>query len=84
MEWYQIFVKVPDGNGYSDPKMTKRIDEHITSNFPAAFVAPNGIPIKNENGEYEVRCFVPFCLEAVQNILTKNYGLIISRVVNNS
>ena len=83
MGWHQIYVKVPEGNGYDNPRMAVRIDEHINSNFPAAFVAPNGIPIKNENGEYEVRCFMPFCLESVQNILTKNYGLIISRVVNN-
>lgn len=83
MKWYQIYVKVPEGNGYSNPRMAKRIDEHISSVSVASFVAPSGTPIKNENMEYEVRCFAEQSVNLVKFILTTHYGLEISNVVEN-
>lgn len=79
MKWIQIFCTTE--NGYSSPSAAKRIDEHLTSQTAAFFVAPEGVPIKNENGEYEVRVLDARQAVFVQNILTKHYGLTICSVV---
>lgn len=82
-KWYQVYCKAPDGNGYSDARAAKRIDGHLVSSFAAAFVSPDGIPLKNDQGEYEVRVFVGSQLNFVKRTLTDHYGLVITRVVEN-
>lgn len=78
-DWIQIYARAPKGSAYENPQTAKRIDEHISSDFPAAFVAPDGIPIKNDKGEYEIRCFVDTVFTIVESILTEHYGLEITR-----
>lgn len=81
--WYQVYCKAPDNNGYTNPEAAKRIDDHLTSQTSSAMLAPNGIPVKNELGEYEVRVFEGSQLGYVKYILEKHYGLEITREVDN-
>lgn len=76
----KIYCRASEDSAYSDSQVAKRIDDHLTSQFPAAFVAPDGIPQK-ENGLYEVRCFMPQFSFMIEGILRDHYGLEIVSVV---
>ena len=76
----KLFVKAPAGNGYTTPFAMKRVDEHV-NNFGAFFCAPEGIPIQESDGTWEVRIltdatFIP------KKLLTEYYGLEIVREEN--
>lgn len=77
--WTQIYARAPKGSAYENPQTAKRIDEHILSSFPVAFVAPDGIPIKNDKGEYEIRCFADTMSTIIERVLIEHYGLEITR-----
>lgn len=80
--WIQIFCTAP--NGYREPSAAKRIDEHLTSQTASAFVCNmGGLPVKNDAGEYEVRVFMPIQHGLVESILTRHYGLHVTRTVEN-
>ncbi len=83
--WYQIYIKQFKSGQALTPEYAKRIDAHLVEQTSAAFVAPppEGIPIVNEDGEFEVRCFAESSLGFVRFILTDHYGLAIEREVKN-
>lgn len=76
--WVQLWIKVPPGNGFDDAAMAEKIiGQHIMDKFAAHFVAPDGIPLKDAQGRYEVRVLFAPQLEAVKRVLTRHYGLIV-------
>ena len=72
-----MWVKVPPGNGFHDAEMAEKlIGEHL-GRFGASFVAPEGIPLKDNLGRYEVRVLDAAMTERVKRVLTHHYGLAI-------
>lgn len=84
-KWYQLYVKAPEGIGYTNPQAMKRIDDHLVSRTPSSFVAkpPEGMPVQQEDGTWEVRVLDESALSFVKFILTDHYGLEIIREVEN-
>lgn len=80
-KWYQLYVKAPEGNGYTTPQAMKRIDDHLVQMTPASFLAPQGLPIQEADGTWVVRVHMESALGLVKSILTKHYGLEIVREV---
>jgi hypothetical protein len=78
-KWYQLFVKAPEGNGYTTPKAMQRVDEHISQNQLAYFLYVNGMPSQEEDGTWQVRVLSESVLRATKAILTGHYGLEIVR-----
>ena len=81
--WYQIYVKQFKHGTFLTPEGAQRIDTHLNMQAASAFVAPEGTPITNANGEFEIRCFSEASLRFAKVILTDHYGLVIERVVEN-
>ena len=81
--WIQLYVKAPEGNGYTTPELMKRIDDHLMQMTPASFVAPDGLPIQKADGTWEIRVMTSQALGLVKAILTKHYGLEVVREVEN-
>lgn len=84
-KWYQFYVKAPSGSGYTTPQTMKRIDDHLVAQTPASFVAPppEGLPVQEADGTWEVRVHDANALGFVRFILTEHYGLEIVREVEN-
>jgi hypothetical protein len=78
--WYELTVKAPEGNGYTTPQSMKRVDEHLNQ-CNAVFNAPDGIPIMNLNGSFDLRVYEESSLKYVKYILTNHYGLEIIKEV---
>lgn len=76
--WTQLWVRGPHEQA-NTPQAMKRVDEHIQT-AGGLFAAPDGTPIREADGTYEVRVlfgdpgYVKF-------ILTKHYGLEVVREV---
>ncbi len=83
MAWHQLYVKAPEGNGYTTAEAMKRIDDHLMQMTPASFVAPDGLPIKGADDTWEIRVMTTAALDLVKSILTDHYGLEIIREVKN-
>ena len=84
MSWLQMYVKAPEGSGYTTPHAMKRVDDHLTQQFPAAFCCPEDLPIQEADGTWEVRIFDAsndLIVRIVKRILTDHYGLKIVREV---
>lgn len=82
--WYQLYITKRQSGAYVRGIELKRVDDTLTSMAPAAFVAPDGIPIPTTaKGEYEVRCFQENAIGFVRSILIKHHGLLIDREVKN-
>lgn len=81
--WYQIYVKQFKSGQPLSPEYAKRIDSHLNKQATSAFVAPDGTPTTNADGEFEIRCFTSPALGFAKFILTDHYGLVIERVVEN-
>ena len=80
--WFQLFVKVPDGNGYKDnPELMKRVDKTVNI-FSSCFLAPNGIPVQGEDGTWEVRVLQESALSMTKSVLIGEYGFEIAREVS--
>lgn len=81
--YIDLFVKAPPGNGYTTPNAMKRVDEHLIQQFPAMFLAPEGVPIQEADGSFQVRILdtSELAVLMVKNLLTKHYGLEIIREV---
>ena len=82
--WYQVYVKQFKSGQPLGAEYAKRIDSHLNAQAASAFVAPDGTPIRNMDGEYEIRVFSPGQLGWAKFILTDHYGLSIERVVENT
>lgn len=81
-KWYELYVKAPEGNGYTTPEDMKRIDEHLTSQTLASFNVPvfgDRLPVQEPDGTWEVRVYDEGALRYVRYILTGHYGLEIVR-----
>lgn len=78
-----IFVKAPPGNGYTTPNAMKRVDEHLIQQYPAMFLSPEGMPIQEADGSFQVRILdtSELAVRMVKAVLTKHYGLEIIREV---
>ena len=85
-KWYQLYVKAPPGNGYTNPQAMKRVDDHLILSTAASFNAPNFLPVQEADGTWEVRVYdgSDLSLRLVKRILTGHYGLEIVREVENS
>ncbi len=81
--WFQLYVKAPEGNGYTTPQAMKRIDSTLIDRFAASFVAPEGLPIREPDGTWEIRVLVADQLKKVKQFITEGYGLEIVREVKN-
>ncbi|RJQ28001.1 hypothetical protein C4577_00310 [Candidatus Parcubacteria bacterium] len=81
--WIQLFVRAPQGNGYTTPQAMKRIDDHLTQSGLAALKCPppSAMPVQEPDSTWEVRVFSEGVLFLVEEILTKHYGLEIVRKV---
>jgi hypothetical protein len=75
-KWYDLVV---DTNGRT-PEQVRLIDQTITAMFPAAFFAPHGLPIQNEDGTYKMRCWVAESLPGLKRFLQMNQCKIIKEV----
>lgn len=73
-KWYELTVKAPPGNGYTTPQSMKRVDEHINQ-YGAVFHAPDGTPIQNPDGSFDLRVLQESSLRFVKFVLTNHYGL---------
>lgn len=82
-KWIQVYVKAPEGNGYTTPQAMKRIDDRLVQSTPASFVAPDGLPVQEADGTWEVRVHDERMLGFVKSLLTRHYGLEIVREVVN-
>lgn len=80
--WTQLWVKAPEGNGYQTPESIKRIDDHLTQQTAACFNAPDGAPVREADGTYEVRVLAGDP-GYVKFILTEHYRLEIVREIVN-
>ncbi|MFA6252119.1 MAG: hypothetical protein WCX74_01850 [Candidatus Paceibacterota bacterium] len=76
MVWHQLFVK-----GNLDRFAMKKIDETINM-FGGMVHAPEGIPVQEADGTWEVRILEGGSLSIAKNILLKG-GLEIVREVEN-
>ncbi len=81
--WMQLYVRAPEGNGYQTPEAMKRVDEHLVSKFAAMFCAPQGVPIQEPDGTFEVRVLMLAQVGLVKTLLTGHYGLVVVREVRN-
>ena len=81
-KWYQIYVKGKNIET-NNPQAMKRVDDTLTSRFPAAFVAPDGLPISRPGCIFEVRCFSESALPMVKRVLTDYHDLEIISIVEN-
>lgn len=79
-KWYDLTVKAPAGNGYTTPQAMKRVDDHILQHG-GMFHAPEGIPIQNLDGSFDLRVLQENALGFVKYILTKHYGIEIIKEV---
>ena len=73
--WYQLYVKEYTNGSSLTVEAAKRIDEHLNKQAASAFVAPDGMPVRNADGEFEIRCFSENHIGFVESILTEHYGL---------
>ncbi len=81
-KWVQLYVKAPEGNGYTTPEAMKRVDQHV-NRLGAMFCAPEGTPIQRDDGTWEVRVMSESFSTLVEDVLKKHYGLeIVNKVVN--
>ena len=78
-KWYQIYVTA--SNKESEQAMMNRADDLLTTRFSAAFVAPDGAPKRNADGNYEVRVFDPRILPMIKGILVQHCGFEIVNVI---
>lgn len=76
--WTQLWVKAPPGNGYTTPQAMQRVDDHL-QRHGALFCAPQGLPIQEPDGTWEIRCYGAGTDRFVEFVLTKHYGLEIIR-----
>lgn len=84
-KWFQLYIKVPEGNGYKDnPKAMKRVDETINM-FSSFFLSPRpeGIPVQEPDGTWEVRVLQESALSITKRVLIDEYGFEIAREVAN-
>jgi hypothetical protein len=86
MGCFDLYVKAPEGSEYDATREMERIDKHLIRMCPASFRAPNGIPIRENDGTYAVRIYDgnPVTLEFVRWILEEHYGLRCVRLVEYS
>jgi hypothetical protein len=80
-QWIDLYVKAPAGNGYTTPQAMKRVDDHLVQSTPSSFKAPNGLPVQETDGTWEVRVYIESALGLVKSILTQHYGLEIIREI---
>jgi|JI9StandDraft_1071089.scaffolds.fasta_scaffold584416_2 hypothetical protein len=78
--WTQLWVETPPGNGYTTPQAMQQVDEHIQAHG-AVFCAPQGVPIQESDGTWEIRCYGSS--DFVEFVLTRHYGLKITKKVVN-
>jgi len=88
MRWLQLYVKAPEGNGYTTPEAMRRVDDHLTQMFPASLCCPppEGMPVQEADGTWEVRILDvsnALTVSMVKRTLTNHYGLEIVREVPN-
>ena len=76
--YVNLYVKSPTASA-NTPQEMKRADKTLTSIAPACFCAPNGTPIQEADGTFEVRVFDPQHTEYVKNILSAQFGLEVIR-----
>jgi hypothetical protein len=82
--WIQLYVKAPEGNGYTTPQAMKRVDDHLVQSFPASMRVPphgNGLPEQEEDGSWEVRVYHAGSAGIVRAVLIGHYGLEIVKEV---
>ena len=79
-KWYELTVKAPQGNGYTTPQLMKRVDDHILQ-YGAMFHAPDGVPIQNPDGSFDLRIINESSYRFVKFVLTDHYGLEIVKEV---
>lgn len=86
-KWFKVYVRAPEGNGYTTPQAMKRVDDHLIELFfmLAYFVSPppTNLPVQEIDGTWEVRVLDQDLLEPVKLILNNHYGLEIVKVVEN-
>lgn len=84
--WFQLYVKTEEPrSAYTTPRAMKRIDDHIFTiggmmNCPS----PEGMPVQEADGTWEVRVLQEAMLPFVKQVLVNHYGLTIVREVANS
>ena len=81
-KWYQIYVKGKSADANS-PQMMKRVDNTLTSRFPAFFVELDGLPVLQPDGTFEVRCLLEADLSMIKRVLTDHHGLEIVSILEN-
>ena len=81
MALVQLYVKAPQGNGYTTPEAMKRVDDHLTHSFPAMMhcPAPSGLPVQETDGTWQIRVLDPKAVGIVKRVLSQHYGLEIVR-----
>lgn len=71
--WFQIYVKAsPDRN---TAEAMKRVDELLAKVAPASFVAPDGIPVQENDGSWEIRLLDENSLTLVKRFLATHQRL---------
>ena len=80
--WFQLFVRGINPEADS-PQAMKRVDDTLTGRIPAAFVAPDGLPIRTRAGLFEVRVFQRDALSFARTILTQHHDLEIVEEIKN-
>lgn len=75
--WYQIYITT---ERHDELKIMSDADE-IVQKVGAMFVAPNGVPLRGDDGTYEVRAFSDMAFKWSQRILKNQFGFEIVRTV---
>lgn len=76
--YVDLFVRVPEGNGYNSPDALVRVDEHVQK-YTGLFHRPDGKILQEPDGSFRVRVMLPEMVGVVKFVLTTQYGLVVEK-----